>query len=60
MNNLQSKQELKIEESIELLKASANLSRIQVNKKFNVNEIVNILQIPQSTVSQHKKESFNG
>lgn len=59
MNNLQSQQELKIEEAVELLKAIAHPSRIQIilallsGKKLNVNEIVNIVQIPQSTVSQY-------
>ncbi|NWK72643.1 helix-turn-helix transcriptional regulator [Bacillus paramycoides] len=59
MNKLQSQQELKIEESVELLKAIAHPSRIQIilallpNKQLNVNEIVNILQMPQPTVSQH-------
>lgn len=59
MKNTQSCQLKVTEESIEILKVLAHPLRIQIilillpNKKLNVAEIVNILQVPQSTVSQH-------
>ncbi|MEK7019848.1 ArsR/SmtB family transcription factor [Bacillus sp. FSL R9-9410] len=59
MNNTQ-KHLLKVsDESIEMLKILAHPSRIRIvltllsNKILNVAEIVNILQMPQPTVSQH-------
>lgn len=59
MNNMQSQKELLIETNAELLKVIANPSRIQIilallpDKKLSVREIVDIVQMPQSTVSQH-------
>ncbi|EJQ35988.1 hypothetical protein IEE_05508 [Bacillus cereus BAG5X1-1] len=59
MNNTQNHQ-LKIsEENIEMLKILAHPSRVRIvltllsNKILNVAEMVNILQMPQPTVSQH-------
>ena len=59
MNNIQSQKESLIEINAELLKVIAHPSRIQIilallpDKKLSVREIVDIVQMPQSTVSQH-------
>ncbi|KFM95243.1 transcriptional repressor pagR [Bacillus clarus] len=59
MNNIQTHQLKVSDENIEMLKILTHPSRVQIvltllpNKKLNVAEIVNILQILQPTVSQH-------
>lgn len=59
MNNTQTHQLKVSEESIEMLKILAHPSRVRIvltllsNKILNVAEMVNILQMPQPTVSQH-------
>lgn len=59
MKNTQTRQLKVYEENIEILKILAHPSRIQIilillpNKKLNVAELVSILHLPQSTVSQH-------
>ncbi|PGX12078.1 metalloregulator ArsR/SmtB family transcription factor [Bacillus sp. AFS033286] len=59
MNNTQTHQLKVSEDSIEMLKILAHPSRVQIvltllsKKILNVAEMVNILQMPQPTVSQH-------
>ncbi|HDX9614746.1 TPA: winged helix-turn-helix transcriptional regulator [Bacillus toyonensis] len=59
MNSTQANKIKVSEENIEMLKVLSHPSRIQIvltllsTDKCNVAEIVNSLQIPQSTVSQH-------
>ncbi|UYX55682.1 metalloregulator ArsR/SmtB family transcription factor (plasmid) [Bacillus thuringiensis] len=59
MSQNQMKQELISEENIDVLKILAHPVRLQIvdilvrHKKCNVTQLVELLHIPQSTVSQH-------
>lgn len=59
MTELQTQKEIEMKKNAELLKALAHPARLKIianlypDKRLNVREIVNILQMPQSTVSQH-------